>query len=66
VAKQIVDSHGGSIRMKSSQRVGTAVFIRLPLTAAVGLEVPRMDDMDGETQQLAESLLVDIDENLEQ
>jgi PAS domain S-box-containing protein len=62
IAKQIIESHGGMIYVKSSQNVGTAVYISLPQTAPVGLELPRFNEMDGETQQLPESLLIEIDD----
>jgi signal transduction histidine kinase len=42
IAKQIVDAHGGSVRIKSTRWNGTAVYFTLPLTAAVSMEMPRM------------------------
>jgi signal transduction histidine kinase len=53
IAKQIFDMHGGSIRVKSKQWVGTEVSFSLPLTASVSMELPRLAvDMEGETLRL--------------
>ncbi len=50
VARQIIEAHGGAIRIKSKTGVGTAVYFTLPLTAPVGLELPVItQDLDGET-----------------
>lgn len=63
IAKQIFESHGGTIRIKSSQGVGTAVYMSLPLTAPMAMELPQLEgDMEGETVQLPENLLVDLDD----
>jgi two-component system sensor histidine kinase VicK len=61
VAKQIIEAHGGSLRLKSKVHVGTAVYITLPLTAPVTYELPYFDDeaMEGETMRLPED--VDLD-----
>ncbi len=62
IARRIFEAHGGSIRIKSSQEVGTAVYMSLPLTAAEGMALPIMQfDMDGETVQLPENLLIELD-----
>ena len=55
VAQQIIEAHGGSIRVKSRQHVGSAVYFSLPLTASEGLSLPRFDDadMEGETVRLS-------------
>jgi signal transduction histidine kinase len=53
IAKQIFDAHGGYIRVKSKQWVGTEVSFTLPLTAPVSMELPRLPvDMEGETVRL--------------
>jgi signal transduction histidine kinase len=53
IAKQIFDAHGGNIRVKSKQWVGTEVSFSLPLTAPVSMELPRLAvDMEGETLRL--------------
>ncbi|MCB9453360.1 MAG: HAMP domain-containing protein [Anaerolineaceae bacterium] len=50
-AKQIIEAHAGTIRIKSKQWIGTAVYFTLPLTSPEPLELPRMaeDMMEGET-----------------
>jgi signal transduction histidine kinase len=55
ITKQIIEMHGGNIRLKSTQWVGTAAYVALPLTSPVSLEIPRLynlDDADSETIQL--------------
>jgi signal transduction histidine kinase len=55
IARQIIEAHGGRVHLKSQQYAGTTVFIILPLTAAVSMEVPRLitqDTLEGETVQL--------------
>lgn len=51
IAKQLIEAHGGIIRVKSKPQVGTAVYVALPLTAGVGYTLPRHDaDMlEGDT-----------------
>lgn len=51
-ARQIIEAHGGQVGIKSKPGVGTAVDFALPLTAPVGLELPGMQDLDGETVRL--------------
>lgn len=55
VAKQIIESHGGLLQIKSKPGVGTAVYFTLPLTAAISYELPQLAldvDLDGETIRL--------------
>lgn len=54
--RQIVQAHGGRMRIKSKVGVGTAVYFALPLTAGVGYELPLLDEdaMEGETVVLPE------------
>lgn len=61
VAKQIIEAHGGILRVKSKPGVGTAVYIALPVTAGVGFTLPGMGDAlaDGATVMLPEN--VDIE-----
>ncbi|MFW5771993.1 MAG: ATP-binding protein [Phototrophicaceae bacterium] len=63
LARQIFESHGGRVAIKSKPRIGTAVYMSLPLTAAEGLELPLFEeaDMDGETVRLPEDFLVELD-----
>jgi signal transduction histidine kinase len=53
IAKQVIESHGGAIQIKSKPGVGTAVYFALPLTAPMSLELPQLQaDMEGETVRL--------------
>lgn len=53
VARQIIEAHGGRIELRSKLQQGTAVFLALPLTASVSLELPQLQvDMEGETVQI--------------
>jgi two-component system sensor histidine kinase ResE len=53
IARQIIEGHGGRVYLKSKPGVGTAAYFTLPLTAAVGLELPHLQmDMDEETVRL--------------
>ncbi len=58
VARQIIESHGGLIQIKSRLGVGTAVYFALPLTASVSYEIPYLAsdvDLEGETVRLSKS-----------
>jgi chemotaxis protein histidine kinase CheA len=56
IAKQIIEAHGGKIEIRSKTGQGTAVFLALPLTASVGIELPQLQiDMEGETVQIRDS-----------
>ncbi len=60
VTKQVVESHGGVLHLKSLPGVGTAVYLSLPQTSPVAMELPRIPDMDGETVQLpVKDILID-------
>jgi signal transduction histidine kinase len=53
VAKTIIEAHGGSIKVKSTQGVGTAVYFALPITAAETMQLPTLQaDYEGETMAL--------------
>lgn len=41
VARQILQAHGGEIRIKSKPGVGTAIYFALPVTASEGLSLNR-------------------------
>ena len=43
VARQIIQAHGGEIRLKSKPGVGTAVYFALPVTASEGLSLTRSE-----------------------
>ena len=50
VARQILQAHGGEIRIKSKPGVGTAVYFALPVTAPEGLSLSR-SEAPGTTQR---------------
>lgn len=57
IARQIIEAHGGKVEIRSKQFQGTAVFVALPLTASVGLQLPQMPadlDLEGETVQISD------------
>jgi two-component system, OmpR family, sensor histidine kinase VicK len=61
IARQIFEAHGGKILLKSTQGKGTAIYMSLPLTAPVSMELPRFEaDMDGETVQLSEEVIAQV------
>jgi PAS domain S-box-containing protein len=51
MARQIIEAHGGSIKVKSKAGVGTAVYFSLPLTAGEGFIRPQGEPqlMEGDT-----------------
>jgi two-component system, OmpR family, sensor histidine kinase ResE len=52
-AKTIFEAHGGSIKVKSSQGIGTAVYFALPITYAEMMQLPTMQsDYEGETMAM--------------
>ena len=54
IADQIIQAHGGSLIIKSKQWMGTGVYLQLPLTASVSLEMPLMlHDLEGETVRMS-------------
>lgn len=60
-AKLIFEGHGGFIKVRSRQHVGTAVYFSLPLTSAVAMDIPRiLEDYEGETVRLPEDALPDF------
>jgi two-component system sensor histidine kinase VicK len=61
LAKQIIEAHGGIIRVKTRLGVGTAVYLALPLTAGVGFKLPINEPamMEGDTVLIPEN--VDIE-----
>jgi hypothetical protein len=64
IARQIFEAHSGSIYIKTSPRIGTAVYMSIPLTAPVGFELPRFQaDMEGETMLLPEGFLLEIEDD---
>ncbi|MFN8375200.1 MAG: HAMP domain-containing sensor histidine kinase [Anaerolineae bacterium] len=54
-AKTIFEAHGGSIKVKSTPGVGTAVYFALPITAAEMMQLPILqENYDGETMAIPE------------
>jgi signal transduction histidine kinase len=65
ITRQIIESHGGSVYIKTSPRIGTAVYLTLPLTSPVGLELPRFQSaFEGETVQITSGF--DFDQRQEE
>jgi two-component system, OmpR family, sensor histidine kinase BaeS len=56
IARQIIEAHGGQIRMKSVQYEGTSVYVSLPLTTATPQHAHTLLDMEGETIPLTAHL----------
>jgi hypothetical protein len=61
IAKQIIEAHGGILRIKSKLGVGSAIYVALPVTSGVGFQLPlgHADLMDGDTVMIPEN--VDIE-----
>lgn len=56
-ARQIIQAHGGVMRVKTRQHMGTAVYVALPLTSGVGYQLPTVaDDMEGDTVILSDDI----------
>lgn len=51
-AQQIIEAHGGTIKIKSNIGVGTAVYMILPLTVIEGMVIPEPSVGDGDTVAL--------------
>lgn len=56
LAKQVIEAHGGLMKVKTKQGIGTAVYVALPITAGTGYELPLLDDkfMEGATVRIEE------------
>lgn len=57
-AQQIIQAHGGSIRIKTKVGVGTAVYVELPITSDTAYQLPLLEDdaMEGETMLIPEEV----------
>jgi PAS domain S-box-containing protein len=56
LARQVIQAHGGTLRIRSRAGVGTAVYIALPVTSGSSYMLPLLPDqeMEGETIRLPE------------
>jgi len=56
LAKQVIEAHGGLMKVKTKQSVGTAVYVALPVTAGTGYSLPLLDEnmMEGATVRIEE------------
>ncbi|MCA9914035.1 MAG: hypothetical protein KC496_11825, partial [Anaerolineae bacterium] len=56
LAKRVIEAHGGLMKVKTRQGVGTAVYVALPITAGRGYALPLLDDnvMEGATVRIEE------------
>jgi PAS domain S-box-containing protein len=54
LARQIIQAHGGTLKIRSRVGVGTAVYVTLPVTSGSSYKLPLLPDeeMDGETVRL--------------
>ncbi|MCA0458879.1 MAG: PAS domain-containing protein [Chloroflexi bacterium] len=52
VAKQIIEAHGGMLQIKSKPGVGTAAYFTLPITSAVGYQLPLLQNLDHEGETI--------------
>lgn len=63
LAKQVIEAHGGRMKIKSKPQVGTAVYFALPLTSGESIALPLFSPavMEGETIRM-ELNLAELDE----
>jgi signal transduction histidine kinase len=56
LAKQIIEAHGGLMKVKTRHGIGTAVYVALPVTAGTGYQLPLLDEnmMEGATVRIEE------------
>ncbi len=56
--QQIIESHGGTIRIKTKIGVGTAVYMEIPITSDTAYQLPLLEDdtMEGETMLIPEEI----------
>lgn len=62
-AQHIIEAHGGTIKIKSTVGVGTAVYMTLPLTVVQGLNITETSVSDGDTVALNLKLPEDVRRN---
>jgi len=56
LARQVINAHGGVMKVKSRVGVGSAIYFALPVTSGESYSLPLLDeaDMEGETMRLSE------------
>ncbi len=56
LAQQVIEAHGGLMKVKTRHGIGTAVYVALPVTAGTGYELPLLDEsmMEGATVRIEE------------
>jgi len=59
--QQIIQAHGGKIRIKSKVGIGTAAYIALPITASESYQLPIIEDdlMEGETMLIPDHITIE-------
>jgi signal transduction histidine kinase len=60
ISRQIIEAHGGVLKVKSRVGVGTAVYLALPLTAGVPLTMPPADYQDSATIVLPDNVDMEL------
>lgn len=60
IARQIIEAHGGVLKVKSRMGVGTAVYLALPLTAGVPLTMPPVEYQDSATIVLPDNVDMEL------
>ena len=56
ISRQIIEAHGGVLRVKTRAGVGTAVYLALPLTAEVPLTMTSVEYQDSATILLPDNV----------
>jgi signal transduction histidine kinase len=61
LARQVIQAHGGMMKVKTRLGVGTAVYFALPITSGESFALPLLDDdaMEGETMLIPEDVEID-------
>jgi signal transduction histidine kinase len=61
LARQVIQAHGGMMKVKTRLTVGTAVYFALPVTSGESFALPTLDDaaMQGETMLIPEDVQID-------
>lgn len=61
LARQVIQAHGGAMKVKTRLSVGTAVYFALPVTSGDSYVLPLLDElgMEGETMLIPEDVEID-------